>query len=155
MTGLIIGIFLKLFVIDILHVSGISMEPSIHDNSVVFVNKLAYGLILPQSAKLAFQWAKPHYGDVVIFLYNNRIVVKRCDAVGGEHLDYLTDSGYSLRVGKRKIPLTEEQYFRLKNSRRVPDGYILAIGDNYGQSIDSRYYGFIPVNNVLGKVIGK
>jgi signal peptidase I len=154
-TGLILGILLKLFVIDILHVSGCSMEPSIRDGSVLLVDKLAYGLVLPWSARLAVQWAQPKTGDIVIFLHNNRIVVKRCAATAGTRLEYLTDTGYSLRVGNKKVGLTEEQYFRMKNSRIVPDGYILALGDNYRESIDSRYYGFVPTYNILGKVAGR
>ena len=42
--GLCIGIAVKLFVIDFLHISGRSMEPAIKDGETVFVNKLAYGL---------------------------------------------------------------------------------------------------------------
>ncbi len=153
--GLIIGIFIKLFVLDILHVSGISMEPTIKNGSVLFVNKLAYGIPMPNSTKLITRWKSPLPGDVVIFLYNNKIVVKRCIAEEGTRLDYLTNSGYSLIVGKKKIPLTEEQYFRMKNSKSVPKGYILVIGDNYKHSVDSRYYGFVCTENIIGKVVGK
>ena len=42
-----------------------------------------------------------------------------------------------------------------QNSAVVPEGYVLAIGDNYSQSIDSRTYGFVPVKNILGKVLWK
>jgi len=151
--GIMLGIILKLFVIDFLHVSGISMEGTIHNGSVILVNKLAYGLVKPGSSKLLFQWSEPRTGDIVIYLYDNKIVVKRCVAVGGTHLDYLSGSEYSLRVDGKKIILTEEQYHHLKNTVSVPDGYILAIGDNYAQSVDSRTYGFVPVNNILGKVL--
>ena len=37
----------------------------------------------------------------------------------------------------------------------VPDGYILALGDNLSESVDSRSYGFVSVKNVTGKIIGK
>ena len=68
--------------------------------------------------------------------------------------DYSTNSKYILLVNlDKQIPLTKEQYFNLKNCLAVPEGYILAIGDNYETSFDSRNYGFIPVSNVLGKVI--
>ena len=44
---------------------------------------------------------------------------------------------------------------RLKDAAQVPDGYILAVGDNYEVSVDSRDYGFVSVKNVLGKVLCK
>ena len=92
--------------------------------------------------------------DIIIYLYNNNIVVKRCVAVENTPLDYLTNSGYILIVNSdKKIPLTREQYYNMHNCSEVPSGYILAIGDNFENSFDSRNYGFIPVSNVLGKVI--
>ena len=46
LIGILLGTILKLFVFDILTVSGISMEPTLKDNSVVIVNKLSYGLYI-------------------------------------------------------------------------------------------------------------
>lgn len=151
--GIVIGLVLKFFVFDILHVQGKSMEPTLHDGRSVFVNKLAYGLVKPFSDNLLTEWAQPQSNDVVIYLYNNKIVVKRCVAIGGMPLEYSTDSGYTLLVGEKQIPLTDLQYHRMKGSTVVPEHMILAVGDNYTQSIDSRTYGFISVDNVIGKVL--
>lgn len=153
--GMAIGICIKLFFIDFLRISGTSMEPSIHDKSVVLVNKMAYGFVKPGNRTFFVQWASPRPGDIVIYLHDNKIVIKRCAATGGTHLDYSADSGYSLHVGDTRIPLTKEQYDRMHASPRVPDGYILALGDNYAESIDSRSYGFVSIKNVVGRVIGK
>jgi signal peptidase I len=154
-AGIVIGIFLKMFVIDFLRISGTSMEPVIHDGSTVFISKLAYGLVKPGSKDFFMQWAEPKTGDIVIYLHDNKIVIKRCAAVSGTHLDYSADSEYSLHVGDAKVTLTKEQYELIHNSSYVPYGYILALGDNYDHSIDSRNYGFVSVKNIVGKVIGK
>ncbi|MBR4448999.1 MAG: signal peptidase I [Treponema sp.] len=151
--GLIAGLFLKLFVIDFLHVSGTSMEGAIKDGSVIAVNRLAYGIAVPYSNRLLIQWNRPKEGDIVIYMYNNKIVVKRCAAVSEQSLEYSANSLYNLKIGDKNIPLTKEQYFNLKDCSKVPEGYILAIGDNYEKSVDSRDYGFVSVRNVLGKVI--
>ena len=58
-------------------------------------------------------------------------------------------------VNEKNIPLTESQYQRLKHNRQVPAGMVLAVGDNYADSVDSRDYGFVSVQNVLGRIIGK
>lgn len=152
-AGLLIGILLKLFVIDILHVSGTSMVPAIKDKSIVVVNKLAYGIVSPTKGKLFAQWSSPRPDDIVIYLYNNKIVVKRCVAVSSTPLEYSTDPLYTLCVGDKLIPLSESQYKRMKNSDVVPAGYILAVGDNYDVSVDSRTYGFVSEKNILGRVI--
>ncbi|MBQ7158048.1 MAG: signal peptidase I [Treponema sp.] len=152
-AGLLIGLFLKLFVLDVLHVSGTSMVPAINNGDRLFVNKLAYGLVRPYGGKLLIQWSEPKRNDVIIYLYNNKIVVKRCVATGGETLAYSDDSVYTLHVGEKHIPLTETQWQNLKDIHSVPDGYVLAIGDNYEESVDSRNYGFVSVRTILGKVI--
>lgn len=154
-TGIFIGIILKLFVVDFLYVSGISMEHTLHNGSVIIVNKLAYGIVMPGSSRLLIQWATPQSGDIVIYLHDNKIVVKRCVAVGGTKLDYSTDSGYSLIVGGKTISLSKNQYNNMRDCNYVPNGYILSLGDNYDNSVDSRTYGFVSAKNILGKVIWK
>ncbi|MBQ6782249.1 MAG: signal peptidase I [Treponema sp.] len=152
-VGLAIGLVLRLFVVDVLHVSGKSMHPAIKDGDTLIVNKLAYGIVIPYGEKLLVQWKEPKAGDIVIYLYNNKIVVKRCVAIGGESLAYSDDTVYTVSVGDTKIPLTESQWRNLRGIDSVPKGYIFAVGDNYEESIDSREYGFVSVRNILGKVI--
>ncbi len=153
--GLAAGSLIKVFLFDILHVSGLSMEPAIHNKSTLAVNKLAYGLNCPGYGRLLLKWNTPNVNDIVIYLYNNKIVVKRCVATEGQLLEYSTDPVYNLTVGDKNIPLTAEQYIKMKNCNSVPEGYILAIGDNYSESIDSRNYGFVSTGSVLGKVLWK
>ncbi|MBQ0052261.1 MAG: signal peptidase I [Treponema sp.] len=154
-AGLLIGLIIKLFVFEFLTVSGRSMLPTIQDGDKIFINKLAYGIVKPYSNSLLVQWSQPQRDDLVIYLYDNKIVVKRCVAVAGDLLEYSEDRVYTLRTGGKEISLTENQHYNLKNSSSVPEGYILAVGDNYEESIDSRTYGFVSVHNILGKVICK
>jgi signal peptidase I len=155
LAGLALGICVKMFAADFLRVSGPSMEPGISEGSHIFVLKLRYGLAVPLSSELLIQWSYPKKNDVVIYIYNNKTVVKRCAAVGGDILDYFWDSDYYVRVNGSAYALTEGQYQRLKHSETVPEGMIFAVGDNAGESVDSRHYGFVSVRNILGKVLCK
>ena len=56
-------------------------------------------------------------------------------------------------MGNKKIKLTQEQFSKMHQFKKVPDGYILVIGDNYNNSVDSRDYGFISEKNVIGRII--
>ncbi len=158
LIGIALGFFLKLFVIDVLNISGNSMNPTLKNGSKVVVNKLAYGIVKPFSGEFYFQWKEPERGDVVIYLHDNKIVVKRCVAVGGDHLEFLQNSGYSVKVAETdsaEIPLTPLQYQKMKKFGKIPEGYIFALGDNLSDSIDSRDYGFVSVKNIAGKIVGK
>ena len=151
--GLIIGIFLKFFAFDILKVEGVSMEPAFLDGSSVFVNKLAYGLDLPFGDRQIFSWKRPQVGDVVVYMIDGNLVVKRCASISAMPLDYSFDSGYNLCAGGKSYSLTALQYHLLVGNNQVPAGTILAIGDNEAKSIDSRDYGFVPEKNILGRII--
>ena len=136
--GICAGILIKLFALDILHVAGSSMKPAINDGDIVLVNKLAYGIVKPGSREFYVQWAEPKNDDVVIYLHDNKIVIKRCAATSGTPLEY-----------------SKDQYDAMHTSPRVPEGYILALGDNYDESIDSRSYGFVSVKNIVGRIINR
>ena len=152
LTGICIGIIIKFFFLDILEVQGRSMEPTLSDGQKIFVNKLAYGITEPFGSSRLFSWDSPQENDIVVFLYKNRLVVKRCVAIENTILEYSTESGYTLTANKKEYPLTELQYNLLKETTSVPEGTILAIGDNYSNSIDSRTYGFVPQENILGRI---
>ena len=152
LTGICIGIIIKFFFLDILEVQGKSMEPTLSDGQKIFVNKLAYGITVPFGSSRLFSWNSPQENDIVVFLYKNRLVVKRCVAIENTILEYSTESGYTLTANKKEYPLTELQYNLLKETTSVPEGTILAIGDNYSNSIDSRTYGFVPQENILGRI---
>lgn len=153
--GILAGLFLKLFILDFLHISGSSMYPNLKNGETVVVNKLAYGLVVPFKGRFFLQWQEPKNDQTVIFLHDNKIVVKRVYGQSGTHLDFLKNSQYILKVRDFEVPLTEEQYNNLHSFEQVPKGYVLVLGDNFSESVDSRDYGFVSVKNITGKIIGR
>ncbi len=153
--GVFIGLFLKFFAFDILHISGFSMSPNLKQGDSIIINKLAYGIHKPFSEHYIRQFSSPKKNEIVTFLHDNKIVIKRCVLTSGERLDFLTDSQYYLIIDEKKIPLLKEEYEKLKNANYVPEGYIFVLGDNYQESIDSRNYGFVSVKDIIGKAVGK
>lgn len=151
--GAIIAMVIKIFALDFYIVKGFSMEPSVKNGQTIAANKLFYGLQNPFKPELAVSWNEPKAGEVVLYMYQNYWVVKRCVATGGTELRCKQEGeDYFLFVGKEKIPLTSIQYHKLKTSQKIPQGYILAIGDNSAISHDSRDYGFVPVKNIVARV---
>jgi len=158
LSGILIAVFLKLFVLDFLTISGSSMAPNIKENHFIVINKMAYGIIKPFSDEYLIQWGSPKKGDTVIFLHNNKIVVKRCVLTQGESLEILYNQEYNsyyIQTGDRQIPITREQKKNLGSCKTVPEGFVFVLGDNDRNSIDSRDYGFVSVKNITGRVVGK
>jgi signal peptidase I len=153
--GAAAAFLVKLFDFDLLVIAGPSMLPGLAEGRTLPVLRCAYGLPVPFGATLLVRWGSPAPGDVVLYRLQGRTVVKRCVAVGGDALAFFAPSPYTgsylCVVNGREIPLTEPQYQRLKHSPRVPAGTIFAVGDNPPSSLDSRDYGFVNADDILGR----
>lgn len=112
-------VIIRIFVFSAVRVSGISMLPTLQDEQIIFVNKMAYWKNAPQN------------GDIVIVRepIDNIQVVKRI--VG--------TPGTAITIEDNTFILKEDEYY--------------IEGDNRDNSIDSRAYGPIRSERIIGKVI--
>jgi signal peptidase I len=86
LSAFIVAFLLKLFLFDFMIVEGYSMTPALKPGSVLFVDKLAYGLRLPWSNTYLFWWSQPRQGDIVVFYTpSGEMAVKRCAGLTGRH----------------------------------------------------------------------
>ena len=140
-----------------------SMEPTLEVNDHIFVNKLAYGVRVPFSKIWLTKFHEPQRGDVVVFRYpkdESTFYVKRVIGLPGDEVSYSEDgvlsvNGQALDESKYETKLRPEQRPRAFGPLTVPAGQLFAMGDNRDNSSDSRVWGFLPVENILGKAAFK
>ena len=156
---------------DHYHVPSGSMEPTLQVKDHIVVDKRAYGLRVP----LTHLWLtenEPRRGDVLLFdsPVDGRVMVKRLVGVPGDRIAF---DGESLRLNGERIPqqLTPDGA-RLEflpgalhplhpetdqgpplSEVVVPARHYLVLGDHRGNSADSRYWGFVPRENLLGRAV--
>jgi signal peptidase I len=93
---------LRSSVVDYNPVPTGSMNPTILEGDVVWINKLAYGLRVPLTRVYLAQWAEPRRGDIVVVLSpkDGTRLVKRIVGVPGDTLamtdNHLALNGHSL-----------------------------------------------------------
>ena len=81
LSVVLLALAVKVFVLDVLYVSGPSMLPTLRPGSFVVHWKLAYGIPIPLKNKYLVRWSSPTEGDVIIYPWLGRHVIKRCRAV--------------------------------------------------------------------------
>jgi len=153
-----------------------SMKPSIIEGDRIFVNKLAYDLKVPFTLWRVARWAEPARGDVVVFFepiheqrYVKRVIGRPGDVielrdnrliVNGHAIEYETRSTENGRVlvdedldGRtHAVVLTPGLPSRCDfGPVTVPEGQFFLMGDNRDQSFDSRYFGFVDRNRIVGR----
>jgi signal peptidase I len=123
-------------------VVNISMQPTFVEGDVLLVNKLAYKL------------GKLHTGDVVIFHNPNDLEEDYIKRLIGKPGDVVRVEGGVVYVND--IPLAEDYiadppYYT--GEWTVPDGFIFVLGDNRNQSSDSHSWGYVPLEDLVGKAL--
>ena len=137
--------FLFIFVIGLQQVVGPSMEPNYHEGDVVVLNKFIYN------------FRKPKRGEVVVVTQNEKYMIKRVIGLPGDKVEfinnklYINDQEYSESY-LNEDTITDDFSITSFGVDKIPDDKYLVLGDNRGDSLDSRKYGFIDKKNITGKV---
>lgn len=156
----ILAFFIRTFVAQPFKIPSNSMYPTLKPGDRIFVNKFLYGARIPLTDIRLPKVRAPKPGDIVVFtspVEKNKFLVKRFIADGGESVQ-IKDGGVYVD-GKRldNEPMKDFFYYsrgeygQEDKTVEVPEGYFYVLGDNSPNSMDSRYWGFIPERNLVGK----
>jgi signal peptidase I len=145
-----------------------SMLPNLHIYDHVLVNKFRYGLRLPFAKQYVLNWSSFKRGDVIVFRYpkdENIFYVKRVIGLPGEKISW---QGHQVFINGEKIEQiaqSDNQYLELNwllqyhSNGYVEDGEyeiqkdeVFVMGDHRDNSSDSRVWGAVKINLVLGQV---
>lgn len=147
--AIIIIVPIRLFVAEPFIVSGSSMVPTFHDREYLVINKIGYYL------------GKPDRGDVIVLKYpknTKEYFIKRIIGLPGD----------TIKIDKGSIYISNQQYpnGRALEEKYLPTGLVtygspepvtlksgeyFVLGDNRGASSDSRFWGILPENDIVGK----
>lgn len=164
----LIALFVRSFVIQAYKIPSGSMEPTLLIGDHLLVNRTSYVVKVPFLDTVLFNTGKPQRGDIIVFRYPedpSKDYIKRVIATGGETLeiknkvifingkkikdswgrfraDNTGSSGFLPFVDKDNIPPV-----------KVPEDSYFVMGDNRDNSLDSRYWGFVRKDHLVGKAL--
>ncbi len=141
LPALIIVLVVNLFVAQATRVEGQSMEPNLHNNERLIIEKITY------------RFREPERGDIVVIRPPNHTTVpliKRVIGLPGEvveiKLNQVYVNGEPLEEGYLVQPTVGNMPPQL-----VPEGHVLVLGDNRRASNDSRFFGTVPYEDIIGR----
>ena len=143
-TALIV-LFVKQFVLTPINVKGMSMEPTYTDRDVILVDRISTGYsrfqhVVFKSPYTADEW----YIKRLIGLPGD-VIEMRDDVLYINGQAY--DEPYVKRADKQFYLRTTEDFAPVT----VPENKYFVLGDNRIKSQDSRHFGFIDSDIVVGK----
>ena len=159
--ALVIALFIRTFIAQPFKIPTSSMVPTFKPGDKIFVNKFIYGAKVPLTGTRLPKLREPERGDVIVFLSpveKKKYLVKRLVGVPGDHVEikngHLWINGSPIQepsILKSITYYNMGEYGRQGKVVDVPDGSYFALGDNSLNSVDSRYWGFFPEKNLVGK----
>lgn len=171
---------LRSFIVEPFQIPSPSMVPTLEVGDFILVNKFTYGLRLPVIRNKVIDINQPKRGDVMVFFppHEKRYFIKRVVGLPGDKISYRNNE---LFINGEKVPeklvatlpatrpfyqIHEEtlgdaqhQTRKLLNPLRhgpnqsfvVKPGHYFMMGDNRNNSSDSRVWGTVPEENIVGK----
>lgn len=152
-------------------VDGLSMMPNLHNSELLLVNRNAYSDVdlnnwlnkVPgvdrDGAWVIWEFDPPERGDIVVFNPPNgddKPYIKRVLALEGETVE-IRDGSVWVDGIEIDEPYIKDDITECLSSecgpQVVPEGNVWVMGDNRRNSSDSRAFGPVPIENIIGKAI--
>ena len=161
--ALLLALFIRTFIVQAFKIPSGSMIPTLQIGDHILVNKLAYGVRIPFLERYLAGFQKVQRGDVIVFIFpedRSKDFIKRVVGVSGDSVEvrgkkiYL--NGAQVDDPHAHFEGDDPQAAGLPSRddygpRTVPDNHVFVMGDNRDRSYDSRFWGFVSLDEVRGK----
>ena len=147
-------------------VEGSSMAPTLQGQQYLLVNKLVYfkfdterfARIIPfwevDKSDASSPFRPPRFGEIIVFRFPGepeRDFVKRVIGMPGDEVE-IVDGRVMVNGAAYNEPYLNEAYSYDMSPQRMQEREYFVLGDNRAHSNDSRNWGPVPEENVVGKV---
>ena len=161
--AILIALFIRAFIVQAFKIPSGSMEPTLLIGDHLLVNKFIYGIKLPFVEQKVLVYKEPQREDIIVFIFpkdKSKDFIKRVVGVSGDTVEIrqkkiyintkLWDEPYGVYRDSEVTALVPRDNF---GPVVIPPGHVMVMGDNRDRSYDSRFWGFVPVDQIKGKAL--
>ena len=143
---------IRLLIVEPRYIPSLSMFPTFEINDQLAVEKVSKWVRPPERREVVVFNPPAAFWEMSARRADGEALIKRVVAVAGDEVE--VRSGQLLVNGEaQEEPYTAERPDYTLPPMRVPAGCLFVLGDNRNHSFDSHYWGFLPVQNVIGHAI--
>lgn len=154
-VALLLAFLIRTLIAEPRYIPSESMVPTLEIGDRLVVEKVSYRL------------HAPHFGDIVVFnpppelqqrgYPKDQAFIKRIIGQPGDKINIENNKVY-LNGKQLEENYIKENYIKpnpeqLYNQTQVPKNQFFVMGDNRNNSNDSRYWGFLPSENIIGRAV--
>lgn len=167
----ILAIVIRTFIIQAFKIPSASMEDTLEIGDHLMVTKSIYGTKLPLTDITILPFRDPAPRDIIVFEYprdkhkpfaERKDYIKRIVGLPGDRVRmesqvvYVNDEAFDVPQASHKGSqgLASKLIYNFSEVT-VPEGHYFVLGDNRDRSSDSRFWGFVPKENIRGKAFIK
>jgi signal peptidase I len=162
-AAVILALFIRTFFIQTYKIPSGSMEPTLEVGDQILVSKFIYGIRVPFLNKIAIPITTPKRGDVMVFIFPlDRSVdfIKRVVGIPGDTVEIrnkkLYINGEPVKDEYARYEKTSSASVMVKPRDMfgpvvVPGNKYFVMGDNRDHSHDSRWWGFVDIDDIRGE----
>ncbi|MCX5669119.1 MAG: signal peptidase I [Candidatus Omnitrophica bacterium] len=158
----LLALVIRAFLVQAFKIPTGSMRMTLIEGDLILVNKFIYGAKIPFTNLRLPALRQPKRGDVIVFIYpedKSKDFIKRLVGLPGDLVEikggsiYINDKPAAEAIFNQIYYYNRGQLALPGQMMVVPADSYFVLGDNSATSKDSRYWGFVPKNNLLGKAI--
>ena len=140
-AAFVIALLVQAFIVKPFTIHQVSMRPTLEEGDRILLNRLAY------------RFGEPAVGDIVVFdspINAEEDLVKRIVGVSGDRISVSDGDLYVNGVAQSETYLLERDFEGEMREVVVPAGEVFVMGDNRNNSGDSRQFGPISTDSIIG-----
>jgi len=158
----LLALVIRAFIVQAFKIPTGSMRMTLVEGDLILVNKFIYGAKIPFTSFYLPALRPPKRGDVIVFIYpedKSKDFIKRLVGLPGDRIEikggiiYINDKPAQEEIFNQIYYYNRGQLALPEDKMIVPADNYFVLGDNSATSKDSRYWGFVPKNNLLGKAM--